>query len=279
MFITTIDSFIKFVPTAKGTEFSAIQPFLIQAENELKGFLIGNDLYNLLETENPDSDLVQSASRFICFKAYLYAIPFSDLIQTPNGFGVVSNANVAPASKERVERLLAMCEKMIDSTTDLLIIGILENVVALTEWTKFSKFKSLTNCFFSTGIDFAQYSKSENGNRADFLKSKSSLMATQKNDLSEAISVDFVNELIGQIRTSSVTEKNEFVIENCKLILGKFADKNEHEAEMLLNKLIVFIEKDILNFSTYANSAEYTLKSITPYANKQTDPTFFFGMG
>jgi hypothetical protein len=279
MLITTIDSFIKFIPTANGTEFSAIQPFISQAENEIKGFLIGNDLYNWLLTESPDSELILTASRLICFKAYLNAIPFVDLIQTPNGFGVVSNSNVAPASKERVERLIAWCNKSIDTNSDLLLIQIFSNRFALTEWTKFNKFKTLTSCFFSTGIDFAQYSKSENANRADFLKTKSTLLAAQKNDLSEAISAVFVNELIDQIRTATVTEKNEYIIENCKLILGKFADKNENEADKLLNNLIVYIEKNITHFPTYANSAEYALKNIIPYANQKTDPTFFFGMG
>ena len=43
------------------------------------------------------------------------------LVLTPNGFGVVSNTNIAPASKERVERLLLSLEKMRDDTLAVLL--------------------------------------------------------------------------------------------------------------------------------------------------------------
>lgn len=39
-------------------------------------------------------------------QAFHNAIPSLDLVLTPNGFGIVSNTNVVPASKERIERLL-----------------------------------------------------------------------------------------------------------------------------------------------------------------------------
>ena len=54
-------------------------------------------------------------------EAMLHAIPQLDLVLTPNGFGIVSNSNVAPASKERVERLLAALEKMRDDTLQVLL--------------------------------------------------------------------------------------------------------------------------------------------------------------
>ena len=54
-------------------------------------------------------------------EAMLHAIPQLDLVLTPNGFGIVSNSNVAPASKERVERLLASLEKMRDDTLQVLL--------------------------------------------------------------------------------------------------------------------------------------------------------------
>ena len=46
-------------------------------------------------------------ARIVAFDAFRNAIPHLDLILTPNGFGIVNNSNIAPASKERVERLIA----------------------------------------------------------------------------------------------------------------------------------------------------------------------------
>lgn len=278
MIITTINQFIAYVPTASGTEFTAIEPFLKQAENELISLLLGKDLYQYLETAEEGNSILDKTSQLLCFKAYKNAIPFVDLIQTPNGFGVVSNANVAPASKERVERLLSQVDKMVDRLTDLLIAELMITDEALTEWAKLKKFNNLTNCLFCTGIELANYC-AEAENRADFLKLKSKLLTAQKDDLSEAISIDYVAELIDQQRTNTVTETNEFVIENCKLILGKYAEKEgEHEAEEMLNQLINFIEKSVDNYPTYKASAEYAIRHTAVYANKQTDPTFFFGI-
>lgn len=41
----------------------------------------------------------------IAYDAFHRAIPSLDLVLTPNGFGVVSNQNIAPASRERVDGL------------------------------------------------------------------------------------------------------------------------------------------------------------------------------
>lgn len=42
---------------------------------------------------------------FVAAYALELALPALDLVLTPNGFGIVSNSNIAPASRERVERL------------------------------------------------------------------------------------------------------------------------------------------------------------------------------
>lgn len=49
------------------------------------------------------------------------AIPSLDLILTPNGFGVVQNANVVPASKERVERLIDSMQIRRDTALNTII--------------------------------------------------------------------------------------------------------------------------------------------------------------
>ena len=62
--------------------------------------------------------------------AFLHAVPSLDLVLTPNGFGIVSNQNIAPASKERVDRLLASLETERDQAIDLL----LPRLPLLTDW-------------------------------------------------------------------------------------------------------------------------------------------------
>ena len=60
--------------------------------------------------------------KLVACHAYMTAIPSLDLVLTPNGFGIVSNQNVVPASRERVERLITSIESQRDSAIEALVI-------------------------------------------------------------------------------------------------------------------------------------------------------------
>lgn len=54
----------------------------------------------------PSSDIWRYTASLVVAEALRRAIPSLDVVLTPNGFGIVSNQNVAPASKDRIERLI-----------------------------------------------------------------------------------------------------------------------------------------------------------------------------
>lgn len=74
-----------------------------------------------LPHEDATNKLLHYVRMAVVAEAMLHAVPQLDLVLTPNGFGVVSNTNIAPASKERVERLLLSLEKMRDDTLPILL--------------------------------------------------------------------------------------------------------------------------------------------------------------
>lgn len=71
--------------------------FIEQSQREVERHFIGN--INLNDDER------RAACSLIAIKAFYHAIPSLDLVLSPNGFAVVSTTNMAPASKERIERL------------------------------------------------------------------------------------------------------------------------------------------------------------------------------
>lgn len=103
--------------------FDKIVPHLEVAEAWLTTtFLSEAVLTELLSvSENANNKLLHYARMAVVAEAMLHAVPQLDLVLTPNGFGVVSNTNIAPASKERVERLLLSLEKMRDDTLSILL--------------------------------------------------------------------------------------------------------------------------------------------------------------
>jgi len=275
--IDSLEKFILSIPTARGSEWPALEPFANTADGTIQSLLTGSDLYTYIEALEDTSVLKTSLRNLIAFQTYRDAIPFVDLIQTQNGFGVVSGNNIAPASRERVERLMLWCTNSIDKTTDLLITQLMDDSTALAKWTKSKRFNNLTNCLFVTGIDFAGYTKTD-GSRTDFLKAKGQLLAFQKNELSTLISADYLAELIAQNRSNTLTEVNSFIVEICKLILVKLLEKDIDEAKKLFNNLGYMFEKKLTDYPTYAASAEYALKISPAYENKLEYPVFFFGM-
>ena len=69
-----------------------------------------------------DANVIKTyAAKVVVCEAFKNAVPSLDLILTPNGFGIVSNSNVVPASKERVYRLIDSLEAERDNAIRLLL--------------------------------------------------------------------------------------------------------------------------------------------------------------
>lgn len=99
MFHPSQKEFEKFVPSLRdgGEEiYKGIKPYLQPAYWRLK---------NELKVELMNNKCAPYFRRAVYATAAYNALPTLDLVATPNGFGVVSNNNIAPASKERVAAL------------------------------------------------------------------------------------------------------------------------------------------------------------------------------
>lgn len=88
------------VAEGEPTLFEKLKPFIATSKRDIESHYIGTDDF-LSEADNAD------AIRLVVIDALANAIPSLDLVITPTGFGVVNTNNLAPASKERVERLIS----------------------------------------------------------------------------------------------------------------------------------------------------------------------------
>ena len=101
--------------------FDKITPHLEVAEAWLTTTFLSDAVLTELPTRDANNKLLHYTRMAVVAEAMLHAVPQLDWVLTPNGFGVVSNTNIAPASKERVERLLLSLEKMRDDTLAVLL--------------------------------------------------------------------------------------------------------------------------------------------------------------
>lgn len=127
--ITNNTTLKKYIPnqfdTVEGEDslYTKIEPALEIAEKWLEQWVTPLNI-------SQNAIIIELLKKACAFMAFQEAIPSLDLVLTPNGFGIVSNQNVAPASAERITRLIEALIIRKNSCVDL----ILKQVAAIPEW-------------------------------------------------------------------------------------------------------------------------------------------------
>lgn len=125
--ITTEEQIRKLIPnvllSVKGETplIDKLAPFLDIAEEWAKQTFTSETLFAEI-CKLTDADLLRTfTSKVVVCEAFRNAVPSLDLVLTPNGFGIVNNSNIVPASKERVARLVDGLESERDRAIRLLL--------------------------------------------------------------------------------------------------------------------------------------------------------------
>lgn len=134
-----------------------LAPFIADAsERLLADYLASDDFLN-----QADRTIAQ---KYVVYTAFADAVPSLDIVATPTGFGVVSTETVAPASKDRVERLIDSLRKRAESILEILI----ERLRTYPQWRSSERGAYFCSTFLSnprdvvaTGADSYENMRSE----------------------------------------------------------------------------------------------------------------------
>lgn len=129
-----LDRFIPNVLVAvKGEKslFDKLDMHLLVAETWLKDTFTSESTFSTIAGHSDDNIIKHLCCQVVVSEAFRKAVPSLDLVLTPNGFGIVSNNNVVPASKERIARLMQSLEKTRDDALELLI----PKLAGASKWT------------------------------------------------------------------------------------------------------------------------------------------------
>lgn len=123
--------------TVKGevSLFDKVKVDIDLAENWVIETFTSSKTFNTICGYAEDNPIRIITAKLIASEALRRAIPSLDLVLTPNGFGVVSNQNIAPASKERVDRLIG---SLADYRDDC-IANLLPALVGASQWLSSSQ--------------------------------------------------------------------------------------------------------------------------------------------
>lgn len=107
------------------TLIEKLYPYLESAEQWAIDTFVPETIFNEIaeaDSFGPNERFRYPLEKLVACHAYMTAIPSLDLVLTPNGFGIVSNQNVVPASRERVGALITSLESQRDAAIEALIL-------------------------------------------------------------------------------------------------------------------------------------------------------------
>ena len=107
-----------------------LTPFLNTVEKWISDAFTSGSVFNDITTLPEDNELRVATTQVVVYEAFRRALPHLDVILTPNGFGIVSNSNIVPASKERITRLL---DALLDNR-DAAIAQLLDILSQQSDW-------------------------------------------------------------------------------------------------------------------------------------------------
>jgi hypothetical protein len=274
MILKSLEQFQAVIPTTAAIEdFADLHTYIRSAEIWLKNNILGKNLYELIEetsdsSSGEDDDLLNLCRSVIANHAYWDAIPFLDVVHTNQGFGVIQNNNLVPASKERVERLREQCLVRRDSEAELLIQYLEENDIYHDDWKGSPAYSILSECLISTATELQLYGQ-WTGTRKDFLQLKPKLLQETMLRLYPVFSKSYIEELIEKRRDDELTKDDDLVvIELLKFALGSLVNGNIEAAEKIAADALRYMDSNLSDFKTYSDSREYAARIATGYTNE-----------
>lgn len=269
--LITREEFEKYVPSAvmpDDTLYERIAEYIDEGNTEVKS-LLGSTLY---EDRDDDDDLLYLCNRMACLWAYKTVIPHLDLVLTENGFGVVNNQNVSPASMQRVNTLRLQVQNSLEDTIDDLLDYLRGNASWVDTYTAKEVFRSMVWNAKKQMFYFGQ----PNSHRAQMDELRPKINDAEVK-LKHCISEEFFDELCNAVKNRTATAAQDTCIHYIMMVIASDATDDYKLARFHVGKLVDYLDRNIRTFTTYANSTAYAANTFEPYQNEKEDPCYFFG--
>jgi hypothetical protein len=266
MICSTIDIFRKYLPTAIHSDFAKYESEINDANAWIAREILGAELYNIITEGLPESmyQLLPLCEAVVARRAYLTGIPSFDLAETASGFVVARNENQAPASPERVAKLLASIEtKLSDAIEDLLEFLEVkapefdEAVDISAAWLDSPTYTMLTDTFIPTVRMFRRYAPFP-GSRLEWIAKHPAMMNVIQLQMWPILSQELCDEIITELRESYLSAASEEIIQNIRYAYALLVAGETDPGMSYLYRVRKYIIANIDSYSTFENSAMYT---------------------
>ena len=263
--------------TAQGETplYDKVLPWLETAERWLFSQFVGDGYADSFLALDENEPVRLTAVCVVTHEAMLRAVPSLDLVLTPNGFGIVNNQNVAPASRDRVARLIASLETSRDNSIEQLI-GYLFRI---EEWWQSTIRQWFTATLFPN-IDLANLCGFNDHRWANYLGLRSKCI-----DLEQRIAEEFVSpEQLAVLREEVFSMSWDFsltasshtqIIERLRSVIVSALQGNTLNIQSLRD-IVDFMRKHDEQFPEFRSSRTYKLFEPPIFENKKRNHGYFF---
>ena len=269
------EQLLPFVGAASEDVFTKAQPSLENVYFDLVATVIGEEFEDAACAE--DGPILGNVRSYVILKAFILRLRSNDLIMTDNGFGVVSNENIAPASQARVEAMKAELTYQRDYNRHQVVFLMRK----FEGWSETEQAEmNIHSLVWSPAILSGWCGVGGQLTYDDLVKYKKSIDATEaflRKQLGDAL----IDEIIAEERKGHFAPSHRaakvkmlaFIGEHLT-VKGESIDKER--CTLLFENLLRFIEEHIGDFQKYAVSSAYKANHMESYENKADDTTFFF---
>ena len=244
------EQLLPFVGAATEDVFTKMQPALENVYFDLVATVIGSDFEDAACAEG--SALLGNIRSYVILKAFILRLRSNDLIMTDNGFGIVSNENISPASQARVDALL----RELTYKQDLQLHGVLNRLRTVEGWSETVQACNNIASFFWSPLTLRAYSSVRGFVTFDDLAAHRNEIGMAELVLRKQFSDSLIEQLLEEERKAQYEPFHRHAIVKMCHFIGAHISTKETPADPRYKDLAYaaaanFIEENIDKFPKY----------------------------
>lgn len=261
------------IATVKGeTPFiERLAHFLDLAEDWVKTTFTSESTFNTICGYTDSNNIKILCSRLVVADALRRAIPSLDIVLTPNGFGVVSTQNLAPASKPRVDRLIG---SMLAHRDDC-IAALLPELVGASKWLTSSQADFFGATLFPDLAIVDSVGNVQGCRWEKYLELRPRVIDLEASLAEEWLSPELMSALRSENLRGDLPPKRREVVRQVKAQIVRYLTAGTFSTRRLAD-IVNYIRQDEDEFPEWHHSATAELFSPPVFRNKKKSAGYFF---
>lgn len=245
--------------------------FLDLAEDWVRTTFTSESTFNTICGYTDSNEIKIICSRLVVADALRRAIPSLDIVLTPNGFGVVSTQNLAPASKPRVDRLVG---SMLAHRDDC-IAALLPELVGASKWLTSPQADFFGSTLFPD-LGIVDAVGSIQGSRWEkYLELRPQVIDLEASLAEEWLSPELLSALRSQNLRGDLTEKRNVIVRQVKAQILGYLKSGSFNSRRLAD-IVNYIRLNEESFKEWHRSETAKLFAPPVFRNEKKSKGYWF---